>query len=62
MINAINDPAVIHFSCCNPKLWYKESKNIFGSGHEYCERFHNEFYNYAKKTDYYDKIYSTYIK
>ena len=62
VINAMNNPAVIHFSCCNPKLWYKESKNVFGSGHEYCERFHKEFYNYAKKTDYYDKIYSTYIK
>ena len=62
VINAMNNPAVIHFSCCNPKLWYKKSKNVFGSGHEYCERFHKEFYNYAKKTDYYDKIYSTYIK
>ena len=61
VINAINDPAIIHFSCCSPKIWYKGSKNVFGS-HEYCQRFHNEFYNYAKKTDYYDIIYNTYIK
>ena len=61
VINAINDPAIIHFSCCSPKIWHKGSKNVFGS-HEYCQRFHNEFYNYAKKTDYYDKIYNTYIK
>jgi len=60
VIEAIKDPSLVHFSCCNPKVWNKHSSNEFGV-HEICERFHKEFYFYANKTDYYDKIYKTYI-
>ena len=60
VIEAIKDPSLVHFSCCNPKVWYRHSSNEFNV-HEICERFHNEFYFYANKTDYYDKIYSTYM-
>ena len=61
VIEAINDPSLVHFSCCNPKVWNKRSENEFGV-HEICQRFHDEFYFYAKKTDYYDKIYKQYME
>ena len=61
VIEAINDPSLVHFSCCNPKVWNRESYNEFGV-HEICQRFHDEFYFYAKKTDYYDKIYKQYME
>ena len=60
IIEAIKDPSLVHFSCCNPKVWFKNSRNVFGVD-EICQRFHDEFYSYAKKTDYYDKIYSQYM-
>ena len=60
VIEAINDPSLVHFSCCNPKVWFKSSHNEFGVD-EICKRFHDEFYFYAKKTDYYDTIYSQYM-
>ena len=59
VINAIEDPSLVHFSCCNPKVWYKFSNNEFGV-HEICRRFHDEFYFYANKTDYYSKICKAY--
>ena len=59
VINAIEDPSLVHFSCCNPKVWYKFSNNEFGV-HEICRRFHDEFYFYANKTDYYSEICKAY--
>ena len=59
VINAINNPSLVHFSGCNPKVWHKRSSNEFGVN-EICQRFHDEFYNYAKKTDYYQQIFSHY--
>ena len=60
VIEAIKDPAIVHFSCCYPKIWYKNSKNAFGID-EICTRFHNEFYKYANKSNYYEKIKKKYL-
>ena len=57
---AINDPAIIHFSCCNPKIWYNSSQHDFGEN-SVCEKYKNEFYFYANKTNYYNEIYNLYI-
>ena len=60
IINAIDDPSIVHFSCCNPKVWHKESKNDFGVDN-ICKRFHKEFYYYANKTNYFSEIYNKFI-
>ena len=60
VINAIADPSLVHFSCCNPKPWQRHSNNEFGV-HDICKRFHDEFYFYANKTDYYSEIYRSYM-
>jgi lipopolysaccharide biosynthesis glycosyltransferase len=56
IIDAINDPSIVHFSCCNPKIWYNSSRNEFGVD-SICKRFYKEFYYYANKTDIYSEIY-----
>ena len=61
VINAINDPSLVHFSCCNPKVWYKGSSNEFGVD-SICKRFHNNFYYYANMSNYYQDIYNHYLK
>ena len=58
---AIDDPSIIHFSCCWPKVWSKGSKNLFRD-ESVCLRYQKEFYYYAKKTKYYSKIYNTLYK
>ena len=58
---AINDPAIIHFSCCNPKIWNNVSYHDFGEN-SVCEKYKNEFYFYANKTNYYNEIYDLYIR
>ena len=60
LINSINEPSVIHFSCCFPKIWHKESKNAFGFDN-ICKRYHKVFYYYANKTKYFSEIYKKYI-
>ena len=57
---AIEDPFVIHFSCCWPKVWTNGTKNLF-KNHEYCERFQKEFYKYAGKTNYYQIIFDKFF-
>ena len=59
VINAINEPSIVHFSCCSPKIWYKNSTNAFGVN-KICNRFYNDFYYYANKTIYHSKIYEKY--
>ena len=54
---AIKDPAIIHFSCCWPKLWNNATRNVF-KHKETCLRYQNEFYYYANKTKYYSFIHS----
>jgi lipopolysaccharide biosynthesis glycosyltransferase len=56
IIDAINDPSIVHFPCCNPKIWYNTSRNIFGVD-SICKRFYKEFYYYANKTDIFSEIY-----
>ena len=55
---AIDDPSIIHFSCCWPKVWSNGSKNLFGDDN-ICLRYQKEFYYYASKTKYYSIIYNT---
>ena len=61
LIKAIDDPSIVHLSCCNPKLWNKGSRNDFGDD-EICNRFNKEFYYYANKTSFYNEIYNKYMK
>ena len=55
---AVDDPAVVHFSCCWPKVWTNGSQNLFKE-HDICLRYQKEFYYYANKTQYYDEIYDS---
>ena len=52
---ALEDPAIVHFCCCNPKIWFKDTKHERGFNHT-CHKYQKIFYSYAKKTKYYDKI------
>ena len=61
LIEAIDDPSIVHFSCCFPKLWNKITKNAFGYD-SVCKRFQKDFYFYANKTKYYSQIYNLYMK
>ena len=55
---AVADPAIVHFSCCWPKVWTNGSKNLFKEN-EICERYQKEFYYYANKTQYFRKIFDS---
>ena len=59
--NAIDDPSIVHFCCCNPKIWNKTTEHERGFNH-ICKRYQKKFYYYANKTDYYFDIYSKYMK
>ena len=61
VINAIKDPSIVHFSCCNPKIWKRFSSNEFGDD-SICKRFHDDFYHYAKMTNYFSDIYMKYME
>ena len=58
--NAIENPSIVHLCCCNPKVWSKNTRQEKGFNH-ICHRFQKEFYFYANKTRYYDKIYNSYM-
>ena len=59
MKNAIEDPSIIHFSLCNPKVWFPNSKNYYGKNY-ICKKYYNIFYYYANKTEFYSDIYKKY--
>ena len=59
--NAIDDPSIVHFCCCNPKIWNKTTEHERGFNH-ICKKYQKKFYYYANKTDYYFDIYSKYMK
>lgn len=59
--NAMNDPSLVHLSCCNPKVWNRLSRNDFGYN-EICDKYRKIFYFYANKTKYYTEIYNKYMK
>ena len=62
LINAINDPTIIHTSICWPKMWSTKAKmqDSFSACKQRnncsCEKFHNLWYYYANKTKYYKEI------
>ena len=58
---AIDSPSIVHLCCCNPKVWYKNSKHE-KKFNNICERFQKEFYFYASKTKYYNEIYNKYMQ
>ena len=58
---AVEKPSIVHLCCCNPKVWFKNTRQEKGFNH-ICFRFQKEFYFYANKTKYYDEIYNAYMK
>lgn len=61
LMEAIDNPAIIHSCCCYPKIWSISTINCMGDT-LICKRFHKDFYFYAKKTNYYSIIYNLYMK
>ena len=55
---SVEDPALVHFSCCLPKVWTNGSRNLFQENN-ICLRYQKEFYYYANKTQYYSEIYNS---
>ena len=53
---ALNEPSIVHILGCIPKHWFNQTNKIL------CKKYHKLFYDYAKKTDYYEKIYNKYMK
>ena len=61
VINAIRNPGIIHLVFCIHKIWYKNSKSVFKND-TICKKYQKKFYYYAKKTNYFSKIYNLYMK
>ena len=59
--NAIKDPSLVHLCCCNPKVWNKDTVHNEGVNN-ICKKYQIEFYYYANKTKYFQKIYNKYMK
>ena len=57
---ALKDPTIAHVFC-SPKHWEKKTKNLYGK-EPMCNKYQKIFYNYAKKTKYYRRIYNKYMK
>lgn len=67
LIEALNDPSIMHFVLCYPKIWSKNTKyNGFSTrnGTIYktssCKNFHKIWIQYAKKTLFYKEIMKKY--
>lgn len=67
LIVALNNPSIMHFVICYPKVWNENSKyNSFSTrnGTIYqnsrCDKFHNIWIKYAKKTMFYGEIIKRY--
>jgi len=62
LIEALNNPSIMHFVLCYPKIWYENTKyNGFSTriGTIYkssCKKFHKVWIKYAKKTLFYYEI------
>ena len=56
---ALKDPSLLHNVRCHPKIWYTNYKYRGKHNLEF-RRFHNLWYKYAKKTDYFKEIKSIY--
>ena len=57
---AIENPSIVHLVCCNPKVWFRNTRQEKGFNH-ICSRFQEKFYFYANKTKYYNEIYNAYM-
>jgi lipopolysaccharide biosynthesis glycosyltransferase len=57
---ALKDPTIAHVFC-HPKHWEKKTKTLYGK-EPMCNKYQKIFYNYAKKTKYYKRIYNKYMK
>ena len=58
---AMEDPCIVHMLFCIPKYWEKKTKAYSGKS-DWCKNYQNIFYFYAKKTNYYRKIYNKYME
>ena len=63
LMEAIDNPSIVHFAGCFPKIWEKKKKykTVFGD-QSVCFKAHEDFYVYAKKTEYGEHIYKQYVK
>ena len=62
LIEALDNPGVVHFAGCYPKIWEKKSKYKTAFGDQsVCFKAHDDFHFYAKKTDYAEHIQKIYI-
>jgi len=57
---AFNNPSILHFSGCYPKIWNKKSISEFFID-DYCKIIQKDFYYYANKTNYYLIMYNLYL-
>ena len=62
LIKAFNNPSIMHYTLCVPKLWYSDSKFVkkyTRSGtinQSTCKKYHNIWMEIAKKTSFYKEI------
>ena len=62
IINAINNPVIVHLVYCYPKVWWiKRTISAFKLD-SICKKYQKQFYFFANKTNYYSKIYATFLK
>jgi lipopolysaccharide biosynthesis glycosyltransferase len=60
MKEAIKDPSIVHFCCCTPKVWNKDTQQEHHFNH-ICIKYQKHFYYYANKTNYFSDIYNKYM-
>ena len=61
MEQAIQNPAIVHLVCCNPKVWTQNTRHEKGFN-DVCFKYQKEFYFFANKTIYGQEIYDKYMK
>ena len=61
IIEALNEPTIVHLVYCVPKVWELRTKSFFGIDY-ICKYYQKEFYYFASKTDYYSEILRKYMK
>ena len=62
LIDAFNNPIVMHYTLCNPKVW--NSNSLFVKKHtrvgtisiSTCKIYHDIWIEYAKKTSFFNEI------
>jgi hypothetical protein len=62
LIKAFNNPSIMHYTLCVPKIWYSDSKFVnkytrSGTINKLiCKKYHNIWIEYSKKTSFYKEI------